>query len=200
MNVHAQEQALLELIAGDRDARCEEILGGARQQAAELLRRAHAEARERVRKALREARERAGERVAAAIARRQTRERLAQQGSASDFLAQALELLPAALQARWQQPPARLGWVRQALLQAQRLLPAGDWRIDHAPGLEAADIAQLAAAELPPSPPHFQPDPELLAGLRIHGNGNCIDASLAGLLADRDSLAARLLGARERPT
>lgn len=195
--MNAQEQALLELIAGDREQRCAEIVSSARQQAAELLRRAHAEARERVRKGLKEARGRSETRIAAARARQQTRMRLAKQGSASDFLARALALLPAALQARWQQPEARLRWVRQALLQAHQSLPPGDWRIDHAAGLDGADIARLAQQELALFPHRFQLDAGLAAGVRIHGNGNCIDASLAGLLSDRDSLAASLLRARE---
>lgn len=197
MSVREQEQALLELIAVDREQRCAEIIGKARQQAADLLRQAHSQARERVRSGLNEARTRARERVAAAAAHKQTRMRLAQQGSASDFLARAMNLLPAALAARWQQSETRLTWVRQALLQARQSLPPGDWRIEHAPGLADIDIATLQDERPTPFLHHFDLEARLGAGVRIHGNGNCIDASLAGLLGDRDSLAARLLRAWE---
>jgi vacuolar-type H+-ATPase subunit H len=196
VNVSAQEQALLDLIEADRTHRCAEILGSARSQAAELLRQAHAQARERVRQGLDDARERARQRVAAAAAQRATRLRLAQQNETSDFLAQAMARMPAALIARWQQPESRLRWVRMALAQARQSLPLGDWRIVHAPGLQADDIRTLGDSELSPFPHRFEVDTELAAGVRVFGNGNCIDASLAGLLSDRDSLAAVLLRAR----
>jgi hypothetical protein len=140
---------------------------------------------------------RARQRIDAAAAQRQSRLRLAQQDSASDFLARAIALLPAALSARWQQPETRLRWVRQALLQARQALPCSDWRIEHAAGLLPEDIAALDDDDMPPFLRNFEANPQLVAGLRVHGNGNCIDASLAGLLADRDSLAASLLLARE---
>jgi hypothetical protein len=197
VSVFAQEQALLDLIAADRDQRCAEIEQSARRQAAELLRQAHAQARERVLGGLREARLRARQRIDAAAAQRQSRLRLAQQDSASDFLARAMALLPAALSARWQQRETRLRWVRQALLQARECLPCSDWQIEHAPGLMSDDIAALDEHDMPPFRRNFETNPQLDAGLRIHGNGNCVDASLTGLLADRDSLAASLLRARE---
>jgi vacuolar-type H+-ATPase subunit H len=197
VSVQAQAQALLDLIAADRDRRCDEIMAGARRQAAELLRQAHDQARERVTGGLRDARARARHRVDAAAAQRQSRLRLAQQGSASDFLARAMALLPAALSARWQQSETRLRWVRLALLQARQALPCSDWRIAHAPGLLPADIAALDDDDTAPFLRNFEAEPQLVAGLRVHGNGNCVDASLAGLLADRDSLSASLLRARE---
>ncbi len=196
MSVLAQEQALLDLIASDKERRCADISANAQRQAAELLRQAHDQARERVRGGLREARGRARQRIDAAAAQRQSRLRQAQQHSASDFLARAMALLPAALCARWQQRETRLRWVRQALLQARQVLPSRDWLIEHAPGLLPEDIATLDD-DLAPAPRNFEVNPQLVAGLRIHGNGNCVDASLAGLLADRDTLAASLLRARE---
>lgn len=198
MNASAQEQALLDLIAADRMQRCSEILQSARRQSDELLREAHRHARERLRQALNEARDRARQRVAAAIAQRQTRARLAQQSSASDFLTHALQLLPAALTQRWRQPSERLRWAQMALAQAQQSLPPGPWRIEHADGLQAEDIAALGADAGGAASWRFQLDPQLVAGLRIFGNGNCIDASLPGLLSDRENLAAALLQAWEQ--
>jgi vacuolar-type H+-ATPase subunit H len=200
VSASTQEQALLQLIAEDRERRCAQISDAARRESAELLRQAHAQARERVRHALSEARERARQRIAAAAAQRATRLRLAQQSNASDFLAQAMALLPAAMTRRWQQPDARLRWVRRALSQARQALPPGEWRIEHAPGLQADDIRVLGENDLSGLPHRFQLAPELPAGVRIFGNGNCIDASLAGLLADRDGLAAALLRARAAQT
>ncbi|HWS28344.1 MAG TPA: hypothetical protein VN259_17420 [Xanthomonadales bacterium] len=197
MSVSVQEQGLLELIAADRERRCSDILGNARCQAADLLRQAHQQARERVRLVQSDARERAQQRVAGASAQRQTRERLAQQSAAAEFLKQALERLPAALERRWQQAQARTSWVRMALQQAHQNLPAGAWRIEHAAGLQAQECEAIATEQGPGPALSLQLNGQLIAGLRIFGNGNCIDASLPGLLSDRENLAAALLQAWE---
>lgn len=197
MSAGNQEQALLDLIAIDRARRCSEIAESAQREVDDLLRQAHLHARERVRRVLGEARERARERVTAALAQRHTRERLAQQGSASDFLERALRLLPAALVQRWEEPQARMRWTQMALAQARQSLPPGPWRIEHAAGLQPQEIAALAADSSLAEARSFQLNPQLPAGVRVLGNGNCIDASLAGLLSDRDSLAAALLQAWE---
>ena len=197
MTAATQEQALLDLIAADRTRRCSEILEAAQRQGDELLREAHRHARARLRKVLSEARERAGQRLAAALAQRQTRERLAQQNSTSEFLRHAMQLLPAALTQRWRQPQARLRWVQMALTQAQQCLPAGVWRIEHAVGLEPAEIAALEADASSEISRSFQLNAQLVAGVRVLGNGNCVDASLPGLLSERENLAATLLQAWE---
>jgi len=198
VNASAQEQALLDLIAADRTRRCSEILQSAQRQSDELLHEAHRHARERLRQALNEARERARQRVAGAIAQRQTRARLAQQSSASEFLTHALQRLPTALTQRWRQACERPRWVQMALAQARQSLPAGPWRIEQADGLRAEEIAALGADASGEASRIFQLDPQLVAGLRIFGNGNCIDASLPGLLSDRENLAAALLQAWEQ--
>ena len=194
MNVSAQELALLRLVDEDRTRRCAEILAAAESQAAELRRKAHREARERVRAALTEARERAQHQIAAATAQLQTRQRLAQQDCATRILDAALAALPGALIARWQQPMARRQWLDFAMQQAAQLLPRAQWRIEYAAGLAPGDIGSVSAwAEST----EWYEDASLGAGVRIHSNGNCIDASLQGLRADRDALAARLLQAWE---
>ena len=194
MSVSDQELALLRLVEEDRARRCAEILAAAEPQAAELRRQAHREARERVRAALTEARERAQRQIAAAAAQLQTRQRLAQQDCDTRMLDQAFTALPGALIARWQQPATRRQWLDFAMHQAAQLLPRTRWRIEHAPDLTPGDIGSVNAwAEST----EWEEDAGLGAGVRIHSNGNCIDASLQGLRADRDALAARLLQAWE---
>ena len=128
MTAATQEQALLDLIAADRTRRCSEILEAAQRQGDELLREAHRHARARLRKVLSEARERADQRLAAALAQRQTRERLAQQNSTSEFLRHAMQLLPAALMQRWRQPEACLRWVQTGVLAAAPARHANWWQ------------------------------------------------------------------------
>jgi len=195
MSASDQELALLRLVEEDRARRCAEILAAAESQAAELRRQAHREARERVRAALAEARERLQRQIAAAAAQLQTRQRLAQQDCDTRMLDQAFTALPGALIARWQQPATRRQWLDFAMHQAAQLLPRTRWRIEHAPGLTPGDIGSVSAwAEST----EWEEDAGLGAGVRIHSNGNCIDASLPGLLSDRENLASALLQAWEQ--
>jgi hypothetical protein len=45
--------------------------------------------------------------------------------------------------------------------------------------------------------PRFVADARIDAGLRIAAGGNVVDATLAGLLADRDEIGGRLIGELE---
>lgn len=194
MTVPDQESALLQLVEEDRARRCGEILAAARAQAGELRRQAHRAACERVRAALADARERAQRQVAAAAAQLQTRQRLAHQDRAARMLDAALAALPAALMVRWQQATTRRQWLDFAMQQAAQLLPRAQWRIEHAHGLTPSDIGSASAWA---DRSEWSESPGLGAGLRIHSNGNCVDASLQGLRADREALASRLQQAWE---
>jgi hypothetical protein len=46
----------------------------------------------------------------------------------------------------------------------------------------------------------FEADPAIHAGLKVVANGNVIDGTLAGLLADRHEFEAQLLRQLESPT
>ncbi len=200
MDPVASEQALLAMIEGERERRCSALQAEAEAKAQALLAAAHASARARVREALLAARERAEARVAAASARRQTRHRLARQHADHGFLAEAITRLPAALGARWAEAPSRREWITHALGQAATALVPGTWRIEHAGGVEQAD-RQAAAAALPAGvSPEWRLDPSLPAGLRICAGGNRIDATPAGLMADREALAGALLAVRGCPS
>jgi hypothetical protein len=134
--------------------------------------------------------------VAAASARRQTRHRLARQQADHGFLAEAIARLPAALAARWKEPASRRQWITHALGQATRALAPGTWRIEHAAGVEEADRLAVAATLPAAVTPEWRLDPALSAGLRICAGGNRIDATPAGLMADREALAGALLAVR----
>lgn len=86
-------------------------------------------------------------------------------------------------------------WANRALASAAAMLGAGNWQIRHAPGLSTEECSYLAAGVTvtPGLECSWQADPELRAGLRIVREGNVVDASLQGLLADSDTLAAALL-------
>ena len=195
MTLEVRTQALLDLVEKDRRTQCAAIIEGAEQQAVAALAQARAEARTRVREAYAEERARAQARVAGARAELQTRRRLHEQAQAAAWLALGWQRLPPALRARWADGEARRHWVEIALAESRRVLAPGGWHIVHAPGWPV-DERQAVAARLcaeAGAAPAFTEQASLDAGLRIVADRNVVDATLAGLTADRDAIGAGLL-------
>ncbi|MDO9285615.1 MAG: hypothetical protein Q7U26_11995 [Aquabacterium sp.] len=195
MSVERQTRALLDLVEADRARQCAQILGEARVRATALRRQAQAEALARLRQAFESQRHLSRQRLAAAQAQLATQRRLQAQQRTAALLQLAWQQLPAALQARWQQADARAAWVREVLASARDRLPRGPWQIAHAPDWPAAEQQALAPvlATANGAAPVFEADPRIKAGIRIAINGNRIDGTLDGLLADRAAVDARLL-------
>lgn len=194
MSATDRKSALLALVEDERARQCRAILDSADARATALRAEAHAAARARVRDALAAARERRASAIAAAEARRQTRTRLARQGQASALLTAAWTALPAELERRWRHAPSRRLWIESAVARAVQGIEGGPgWTVRHALGAEDAEMRAALAAMPPPVARSI--DPALRAGLRISRGGNVLDASLDGLLADRDAVAAALLAA-----
>ena len=194
MTIDRTTQALLDLVAADRDQKCAAILDDANARAKALLTQAHAEGRARMQSAFAEERERMGERVGAAQAMLATRRRLAQQREASALLAAGWQRLPQALVDAWRDPAARGAWVDRVAAEAHARLPQGTWRIVHAPDWPAAERStfarELAATG---AAPELFADSRVRAGLKVAAGGNVIDGTLEGLLADRNEIGALLL-------
>jgi hypothetical protein len=191
MPIERQTAALLALVETDRAKRCSTILDQARSQAQALLAAAHGDARQRMRDAFAEERARRDERVAAARANLQTRRRVAMQRRSSALLTAAWSKLPGALEARWRAPDTRRGWVEACVASARELLPPSGWRIAHPvdwPHEERAALATVVGEA-----PQFVADRRIGAGIRIEANGNVIDGTLAGLLADRSEIGGAFL-------
>ena len=186
-----QARALLDLIEADRARQCGQILGQAKCNADALRAQAHAEARTRLRNAFEAQRQRCRQQLAAAQAQLATRRRLHEQQRTATLLRLAWQQLPGELLALWREPNSRAAWVTQVLEFARARLPAGRWDIVHAPDWPAeqqrALLAGLAVA------PVLRADARINAGLKVMANGNVLDATLDGLLADRAEFEARLL-------
>ncbi len=182
MTLERRTEALLALVEGDRQAKCDAILVEARQRAQALLAQAHADARAQVRAAFAEERARAAAAMAAARARLATRRRLYAQQRAAALLAAGLARLPGVLRDAWRDEALRAAWVDAVVASALSALPRNAWRIAHPPGWSAAE-QQAVAARLAPAladGPTFAADAAIDAGMRISAGGNAIDGTLAG--------------------
>lgn len=196
MTLHSRTQALLDLVENDSRARSEAIAAEAHERAQALLGQAHAEARGRVREAFAEERKHASERLAAAHAKLATHRRHADQQRAAALLAIGLARLPETLQHLWRDASTRAAWVDAVLGSALGVLPERGWRIAH-PNDWPADERQAVLARVMSgrnAAPDFVQDPRVAAGLRISANGIVVDGTLAGVVADRRAIGARLLG------
>lgn len=188
MSLEARKAALLALVEDELRRQRDALLEAADAQAAALRRQARAQARSRVRDAFAAARDRRQAALAAAEARRQTRERLARQQRDSAALAAAWTALPLAMAERWRDQAARATWLSHALSRAARELDGARWSLRVAPGCATTELAAGDCASH-----DLVIDASLRAGVRIARGGNVLDASLDGLLSDRDAVSAAVL-------
>ena len=187
--------ALLDLVEADRVQQCGQVLGDAKARADAVHAQAHADARSRMRLAFEDQRQRRREQIAAAQARLATQRRLHEQQRTAALLRLAWDQLPGELLALWQQPASRAAWIGHVLASARARMPRGSWHLVHAPAWPAEEqhaLAQTLVAESGAAP-MFDADATITAGLKVLANGNAIDGTLAGLLADRPAIEARLL-------
>jgi len=195
MSVLQQTQALLDLVETDRVQKCSAILADAERRCAAVLRQAHADARTRMRTAVEEERLRRDARIGAARANLQTRRRLALQRRAAALLAAGWAKLPDELLRRWRSSASRRAWVAAVLASARKSLPATAWHVAHAPDWPAAERDATAAEIAAPAGAEcgFAADARIRAGLVIAADGNGIDGTREGLLADRAEIGSLLL-------
>jgi hypothetical protein len=195
MNLEQQTRGLLELVEADRARKVASILDEARQRAAALRAQAQADARARMRQAFAEQRQRRRERIAAARARLATQRRLHEQQRTAALLRLAWQQLPGELRQLWREPDTRAAWAVTVLAASRERLRAGAWRAVHAADWPV-DERQALAREVQADAAitlAFEADAGIDAGLRIVADGNTVDGSQAGLLADRGDFEARLL-------
>jgi hypothetical protein len=195
MSIASALAGLLEVVEADRRQRCAEILGAAEAEASALLGAARIEARHRLRAALKAERARGDAQLAAARARWQAEERRRRQRLAQLSVAAAAGLLAPALKRCWNEESSRRRWIEAALTQAAARLPRRDWRLRHPAGLAEGDLSWLRerATALGVAAVGCEADSRLDAGIVIAVGDACLDATTAGLLADRAAVDGRLL-------
>lgn len=186
--------ALMAYVSGVRDQRLAALQAAARDECAALLAAARSRARGQIRQALGEVRADADTQVAVARAAVQSRLRRARQALTLKALDGVHERVAAALRARWAAPPSRRQWILMALAEATHSLPPGRWEVSlppaagPLPATTVPDGVELAS----------RADPSIEAGVHIRCAAAALDATLAGLLRERERIAALWLGELER--
>jgi hypothetical protein len=195
MSLEDTEKRLVELVDDWSDEECLRLLDRARDEALALLRTGYGRARRHLREAVEAERTRARTRISTARAELETLRRRHRQHLGALLLAAARERLPEVLSERWADAGARAAWIRTTATQALARLPRGRWVVRHALCFHASDYDTLlqALGDLGAREPELVSDPGLDAGLVIECAGVRLDASVGGLLADREAIEARLL-------
>jgi len=190
------ERTLLGLVDADRERRCREARDTASAEARTIVADARHEASARVRRAIHAMRERRRTALEASSAELATEARLAGQRARLRFLDAAWPRLSRLLLVRWERPTERRAWIDAVVEQAlASILGTSGWTIVHPPTLDPGELAS-SIERVRREASHdvlLRGDPKLVAGLRVHGDHVTIDASIAGLLADRSGIEGRLL-------
>lgn len=193
--VDAKVQHLVSVVEQHRDEQCTQARAMAQEEAQKLVADAWREARARMHRDNAETRHRVQRTLDSAEAQRQTARREQRQFRDQELLAEARKSLHAELVRRWQQPESRQQWCRQLVKQAATTLDGKLWAVDHPAEWEASEREALAARieELCGQAPQLQADTDIKAGLRICAGSTCVDATVAGLLRNRERIDAELL-------
>jgi len=186
---------LLAVVAADRDARCREIRVPAEAAAAARLTEAAASTRRELRRALVGEREALRAQLASARTRRDAALHERRQRLAQGALDEGWTMLAPALGRLWRHPARRERWIAATLVAAHARLSPGPWTVRHPPGLAPEELEAMRGefAARGVGDIRCEADPRIEAGIEIRAGNARLDATVAGLLADRAAVAGRLL-------
>jgi vacuolar-type H+-ATPase subunit E/Vma4 len=191
----AQAQALLQRVTDDRDRRCAALSAAAESQAKQIVHAARAAALANVHNAVIQERARMDLGMRQAAARADIEVRRQERQKSRELLEQMWAAIADALAQRWQEPALRQDWINAAISQAGALIAGRAWLIEvgsdcteyeraelteraRARGAKTVEYALLAAMQ---------------AGLKIRAGSVCVDATVPGLLTQRDAIEAAFL-------
>jgi hypothetical protein len=190
-----QAQALLQRVTDDRDRRCEALRAVAEAQAKTIVRSARAAARSNFGNAAIQERGRMELGLRQAAARADIEVRRQERQKSRELLEQMWAAIAGVLERRWREPLLRRAWVEAAVNEAGSLIAGRTWFIevgsdwteqergeldDRARGWGAGTVEYALHAAMP-------------AGIKIRAGGVCIDATVMGLLVQRDAIEAAFL-------
>jgi vacuolar-type H+-ATPase subunit E/Vma4 len=189
------EALLLQRVTDDRERRCTGIRAAAESQAKQIVRSARTEARNNVHNAVIQERARMDLGLRQATARADIEVRRRERQKSRELLEQMWAAIADSLESRWREPALRRAWIDAAMSQAGALLSGRAWLIevgsdwteqergdltDRARGRGARTVEWSLHAAMP-------------AGLKIRAGSVCVDATVPGLLAQRDAIEAAFL-------
>lgn len=189
---------LIEDINEARRAYCESVINEAEDEAERMIDRAYAQARRDVHRAVAAERQRVAQYCHRVRAELETVRREQAHQRANEFLDKALTRLNERLAHQWQANAN--AWIDAVLLRAEAILPRETpWTVavaaDASPAVLDTIRTRLAHAGVHVAAVDLEPT--ISAGLRIHAGPVQLDATRAGLLADRAQIESRLLGLLE---
>jgi hypothetical protein len=186
---------LLDMVVRHRDEKCAAILASAQAEAKGLLRAAWREGRERLHNEINDTRRQVGRTLASLEAQQQTRRRQRRQAADGVLLVKARAALQTALLQRWQQPASRQQWCEELVKAALTTLDGREWIVEHPADwpMSEHDALRERINSLCGKTPRLQANGAIRAGLRICAEGTCMDATIDGLLQDRERIDAELL-------
>lgn len=187
--------ALLAVVIRHRDQNCRQIDDVADAQARDIIKAAHREARKKVHEVIVDERRSRNDAINKQRAKIDTARRQARQEHENNFLNIVWKLLETELDKRWNAPSARHDWVVATVERALNHLHPGPWSIEHPPGWSVRELDPFLdeIRIFSGAVPVFAANAALRAGLLIQANDAKVDASLTGLLANRNEISALLL-------
>jgi len=190
-----QALALLQRVTDDRDRRCAALRAAAEAHAKQIVRSARAEARSNVHKAVIQERARMDLGMRQATARADIEVRRQERQKSRELLQQMWAAIAEVLEARWREPGLRRAWIDAAMSQAGELLSGRAWLIEAGLDWTEQERGELneRAGGRGAGTVEYSHHAELPAGLKIRAGSVCVDATVPGLLAQRDAIEAAFL-------
>jgi len=130
-----------------------------------------------------------------ANARAEIEARRLEQRQSRELLGEMWERIAAALERRWALPTQRRAWIDAAMGHAAALLFGRAWLIECAVNWSDDERTELTkrARECGAREVEWSLKASTPAGLKIRATGVCIDATIPGLLAQREAIEADFL-------
>jgi hypothetical protein len=191
----SEADALLQRVTEDRERRCALLRAAAHSQAQQIVRTARADARRSVHNSVSQERGRMEFGMRQATARADIEVRHQEQQTTRVLLGQMWAAIAAVLERRWREPALRRAWTEAALRQAGTLLAGRAWLIESGTQWTEQERAQLLqqAQSRGAGSVTFALQAAMPPGLTIRAERVCVDASVPGLLAQRDAIEAAFL-------
>ena len=188
-------EQLLGVVSENRDRRCVEVSESTRLHAKDILKQAHIRVRARLRRHVSMLREKYRVGISAAKARKETLIRQQQQKADKACLDAAWPILREALRELWKDPESRNSWIDAAIDSASSTLLEYNWRVEYPVDFtdqESKLLKQMFTDRLEKAPGLAASD-DIEAGIRIISHGTVLDATLEGLLQQKQTIEASLI-------